>query len=172
MICQCPRLTLDPFESPVHEPTCSSYRKPQETLLDHPFDLDRDRSTHDIPCCAYSDTKGDLCMFGPKAHRPANVGPEMDRLILRRVFGDYGSTAPDPPYSTDRILAMDVFFKVVEMTGHAEIVCDMESYGSEPGDIVTVLAGLDMVWGYCGDLAEAVCRVALAAEIEEGRESP
>lgn len=42
-----------------------------------------------------------------------------------------------------RAAAIEAFFHAVMDHGHAEISCDMEDYGREPGDIVTVTVGLD-----------------------------
>lgn len=70
---------------------------------------------------------------------------------------------PVPHYSTRREAAMDVFFQMVMWHGHAEISCDMEDYGREPGDIVTVAVGLDDVWYHSGELAESICKAALAS---------
>lgn len=50
-----------------------------------------------------------------------------------------------------RAEAMRAFFNAVWEHGRAQIFCDMEDYGREPGDIVTVVVGLDTVCSRTGN---------------------
>lgn len=59
---------------------------------------------------------------------------------------------------------MRVFFALVERYGHAEIRCDMEDYGREPGAIVTVDVGLDRRVTVLAPLEHAVRRAAREAK--------
>ncbi len=120
-----------------------------------------------------------------QAQRETRPGPPLDALVAQQVMGwtlvrivptgpDRGRLVGRPPgatvgeqlvptYSADRAAALDVYFEMVTRLGHAEIHCDMEEYGREPGDIVTVILGLDETWWYSGLLPEAICRAALEA---------
>jgi hypothetical protein len=104
---------------------------------------------------------------GPTNNRvtgPVKVG----RSTIGRPPGATAGEAYVPPYSTDRAAALDVFFEMVMRTGHGELICDMEDYGREPGDIVMVVFGFEGmddpgkdVWYGSGELPEAICRLAL-----------
>jgi hypothetical protein len=109
---------------------------------------------------------------GPVNNRTTGPVPFGRSLVGRPPRATVGE-AYVPPYSTDRAAALDVFFEMVTRTGHGELICDMEDYGREPGDIVLVSFGFDDpgtdVWCGSGELPEAICRLALTiVETVEG----
>jgi hypothetical protein len=68
-----------------------------------------------------------------------------------------------PHYSTDRGDAMAVFFECLMKFGQALISGDMEDYGREPGDIVTISFGFDDEYTRTrtGPLAQTMCELAI-----------
>lgn len=106
------------------------------------------------------------------------AGPALDAEIARRVFGAKVRDATermhaivyDPgfgrvrPYSTDIAAAWLVFKAGLEAFGTAQITADMEHYGRQSEDIMTVTFGWDHREGrWTGPICEAICLAYLDA---------
>jgi hypothetical protein len=108
------------------------------------------------------------------------VGPDLDTLVAERAMGwrrrqpgersqfSWPWFDPDgeeairvPRFSTDIDAAWRVFKWLIETEGIASIHGDMEDYGREKGDIVTVRAGINRERSWTGPASEAICRLAL-----------
>lgn len=130
--------------------------EPTEMPVGAAFDAEIDRIIFDKvwvkhPYCVINGQREDIPTWLPEGDSPDDPP------------GGWTWGETPPPYSTSRHHALTIFFAAVEMFGHAQIDCDMEDYGREPGDLVTVWVGLDAMDGYTGNLPEAICRAALAA---------
>lgn len=81
-----------------------------------------------------------------------------------RWLKDEGLSNPDAEAErlSRRNAALDAFFEAVTQTGGARILCDMEDYGRELGDIVTVDVGLTPNAFATGEFSAELVRLAMA----------
>ncbi len=99
-------------------------------------------------------------VFGATVWHREGFGPGRQLWMTR-----YSPHRELPAFSSNRGAAMEVFFKCLERFGVASIDADMESYGREPGDIVSISFGFEdgHIWSDTGDLAPTMCSLAVEA---------